>query len=322
MDNVRAVVDYVHEKSSAVKRAVLLVSHGTVDDLDDLPAFVTNVRRGHAAPPELVAELRRRYEAIGGSSPLNRHQCRGGREARGVASAYPSPGPTACGSRRWPRCSRASSATGATHVAVVPLAQHSAHVYAEDARRAAQAAGLAVELHCASDWGQRPDLCSAFARRITAALEGLDRARTTVVMTAHSLPRSVVRARRPVRARGARLGRGHREARRARPALDARLPEPGDERRSRRVARAGSALDHRRRRGAAGRGHRLRAHRVSRGPRRDPLRPRHRGGRDRARQGASLRARAARSTPMRTSSSVLAGVAAAPAPASEEGGHG
>jgi ferrochelatase len=53
-----------------VSQAVLLVAHGTVDDLDDLPAFLANIRRGHPAPPELVAELRRRYVAIGGS-PLN-----------------------------------------------------------------------------------------------------------------------------------------------------------------------------------------------------------------------------------------------------------
>jgi ferrochelatase len=174
-----------------VSRAVLLVSHGTVDDLDDLPAFVSNVRRGHAAPPELVAELRRRYEAIGGGSPLNRINAEvAARLAATVGVAV------AWANRLWkptvaevlPRLVR----DGATHVAVVPLAQHSAHVYAEDARRAAQAAGLAVELHCASNWGQRPDLCSAFAARITRALEGLDRARTTVVMTAHSLPKSVV----------------------------------------------------------------------------------------------------------------------------------
>jgi ferrochelatase len=174
-----------------VSRAVLLVSHGTVDDLDDLPAFVTNVRRGHAAPPELVAELRRRYEAIGGSSPLNRINAEVAAKLAATVGV-----PVAWANRLWrPTVAEVLSRLvreGATHVAVVPLAQHSAHVYAEDARRAAQAAGLAVALHCASNWGQRPDLCSAFARRITGALEGLDRARTTVVMTAHSLPRSVV----------------------------------------------------------------------------------------------------------------------------------
>lgn len=174
-----------------MSRAVLLVSHGTVDDLDDLPGFVTNVRRGHPAPPELVAELRRRYEAIGGSSPLNRINAE---LAAKLAVALGVP--VAWANRLWkPTVDEVLSRLardGATHVALVPLAQHSAHVYAEDARRAAQTAGLSVTLRCASNWGQRPDLCAAFARRIGQALEGLERARTTVVMTAHSLPRSVV----------------------------------------------------------------------------------------------------------------------------------
>src|SRR6478735_5289266 len=49
---------------------VLLVAHGTVSDLDDLGAFVARIRHGRPAPAGLVEELRRRYEAIGGSSPL------------------------------------------------------------------------------------------------------------------------------------------------------------------------------------------------------------------------------------------------------------
>ena len=35
---------------------VLLVAHGTVTDLDDLPEFVANIRRGRPASPELVAK--------------------------------------------------------------------------------------------------------------------------------------------------------------------------------------------------------------------------------------------------------------------------
>jgi ferrochelatase len=174
-----------------MNRAVLLVSHGTVDNLDDLPAFVTNVRDGHAAPAELVAELRRRYEAIGGSSPLNRINAELAMKLGTTLGV-----PVAWASRLWkPTVAEVLSLLahdGATHVAVVPLAQHSAHIYAEGARGARQAAGLAVELRCASNWGQRPDLCSAFAGRIRQALDGLDRDHTTVVMTAHSLPRSAV----------------------------------------------------------------------------------------------------------------------------------
>ncbi|HEX8794956.1 MAG TPA: ferrochelatase [Polyangiaceae bacterium] len=172
-----------------MKHEVLLVSHGTVDALDDLAAFVTNVRRGHAPPPELVAELRRRYEAIGGSSPLNRINVQ-----LADALATKLGVPVRWANRLWKPTVRDAlrgiEADGAEQVAVVPLAQHSAHVYADDARKAAE--GTRLTLRCASNWGQDAKLSTAFAKRIVDALRGLDRARTTVVMTAHSLPKSVV----------------------------------------------------------------------------------------------------------------------------------
>jgi protoporphyrin/coproporphyrin ferrochelatase len=171
--------------------AVLLVSHGTVDRLDDLAAFVGNVRRGRPAPPELIAELRRRYEAIGGS-PLNRINVQIARKLEGRLGVR-----VASANRLWHPFVRevmaALAADGVRHVGVVALAQHSAHVYAEDAQRAAKERG--VDVVCAPAWGHRADLCAAFASRIAAALGASpDLARTTLVMTAHSLPRSVVDA--------------------------------------------------------------------------------------------------------------------------------
>jgi protoporphyrin/coproporphyrin ferrochelatase len=167
--------------------AVLLVAHGTVDDLDDLAAFVTNVRRGHPPGAELVAELRRRYEAIGGRSPLNAVNARVAAKLAGRLGVR-----TAWANRLWKPYTRDVLAglarDGVTRVVVVPLAQHSAHVYADDARRAAEGTGLAIV--AAPGWGQSPKLLDAFARRIRAVLG--DGARTTVVLTAHSLPRAVV----------------------------------------------------------------------------------------------------------------------------------
>ncbi len=171
--------------------AVILVSHGTVDRLDDLAAFVGNVRRGRPAPPELVAELRRRYEVIGGS-PLNRINEQIARKLEGRLGVR-----VAAANRLWhpfvAEVIGALAADGVRHVGVVALAQHSAHVYAEDAQRAAKERG--VDVVCAPAWGQRADLCAAFASRIAAVLgASLDPRRTTLVMTAHSLPRSVVDA--------------------------------------------------------------------------------------------------------------------------------
>jgi ferrochelatase len=172
--------------------AVLLVSHGTVDDLDDLAAFVTNVRRGHEPGPQLVAELRRRYEAIGGKSPLNAINAELARKLGARLGT-----PVAWASRLWKPTVREVvaelAAGGVRRIALVPLAQHSAKVYADDARRAVE--GLGVELVSASNWGQEPGLLHAFGRRVAEALRPLrELDQTTVVLSAHSLPNAVVDA--------------------------------------------------------------------------------------------------------------------------------
>ena len=66
------------------KDGVLLVAHGTVSDLDDLPAFVARIRRGRPAPPGLVEELRHRYEVIGGSPLLDLTKA----QAQGLSERY------------------------------------------------------------------------------------------------------------------------------------------------------------------------------------------------------------------------------------------
>jgi protoporphyrin/coproporphyrin ferrochelatase len=167
--------------------AVLLVSHGTVDNLDDLAAFITQVRRGRLPGADLVAELRRRYQAIGGQSPLNTINARVAAKLADRLGAR-----VAWANRLWTPYVRdvlaELAADGVARLAVVPLAQHSAHVYAEDAQRGAEGTGVA--LACAPGWGQTPELHAAFVRRIRQVLGAP--ARTTVLLTAHSLPRIVI----------------------------------------------------------------------------------------------------------------------------------
>jgi ferrochelatase len=50
--------------------SVLLMAYGTPSSLDDLEAYYTHIRRGRPPEPAPLAELRGRYEAIGGVSPL------------------------------------------------------------------------------------------------------------------------------------------------------------------------------------------------------------------------------------------------------------
>src|SRR5262245_63231687 len=49
---------------------VLLMAHGTPSSMDEMPEYLRVVRGGRPPSPELVAEMRHNYEAIGGRSPL------------------------------------------------------------------------------------------------------------------------------------------------------------------------------------------------------------------------------------------------------------
>jgi ferrochelatase len=51
---------------------VLVMAYGTPAATEGVEAYYTHVRRGRPPPPELLADLQRRYQAIGGLSPLAR----------------------------------------------------------------------------------------------------------------------------------------------------------------------------------------------------------------------------------------------------------
>ncbi len=185
---------------TAAGTAVLLVGHGTVDDLDDLPAFLAAIRRGHPPPPDLAAEIRRRYEAIGGKSPLlsisqelaNKLEARLGRPVRLAMRLW----------RPYPKEVLASLAElGVRRVVVVALAQHSAHVYTEAVKKAAAelaaSGGPELEIDGAPNWGRSAALTRAFARAVLDAIADLGRPAADrallLLFTAHSLPLSVIR---------------------------------------------------------------------------------------------------------------------------------
>ncbi|WP_138753259.1 ferrochelatase [Paenibacillus sinopodophylli] len=58
-------------KNEGKRIGVMVMSYGTPESMDDVEAYYTHIRRGNAPTPELLAELKGRYEAIvGGVFPL------------------------------------------------------------------------------------------------------------------------------------------------------------------------------------------------------------------------------------------------------------
>ena len=53
-----------------MKQGVLLLAHGAPERLEDVESYLTFVRGGRPASARIVEEVKSRYQAIGGSSPL------------------------------------------------------------------------------------------------------------------------------------------------------------------------------------------------------------------------------------------------------------
>ncbi len=170
--------------------AVLLVSHGTMASLDELPSFLASIRRGHPAPPELLEEVRRRYQAIGGESPLLAINERVARKLaeRTQLATYSA---ARHGSPPLRGVLERMLADGVQRVVVLPLGQYSAPIYEAAVREAG--ADLPLTFVAAANWGQHPALLGLYANKVEQALAAVG-APARVLLSAHSLPQAVIDA--------------------------------------------------------------------------------------------------------------------------------
>lgn len=174
---------------------VLVMAYGTPERPDELEAYYTDIRRGRPPTPEQLADLRRRYDAIGGLSPLaalTRAQAAGLQRELDRRS-----------DGRWhvelglkhanPRIEAgvdALVAAGVTRAVAIVLAPHySALSVGEYMTRAREAAGDRLEIVPVLAWGTHPALVALLAQRVQAAVGRFPAtARVELLVTAHSLP--------------------------------------------------------------------------------------------------------------------------------------
>jgi ferrochelatase len=175
------------------RTAVLLGYHGTVAHADETEAFLTAIRRGRPTPPELVREVRRRFEHIGGSPlrHISEEQARALEARLGV--------PVRAAARVWhPSAADVVAelaALGVRRVVSLPLAPPWVHVYHAAFEPIVRARGL--DFVGAPSWGLAPALVDAFVEAIAEAharFAAAERAGLGVVLSAHSLPVRVLDA--------------------------------------------------------------------------------------------------------------------------------
>jgi protoporphyrin/coproporphyrin ferrochelatase len=178
---------------------VLLCSYGSAAGVDDVPRYLTRIL-GRPPRPEHLADLQRRYAAVGGSTPLHATTARQaallqralGEDWRvevGMKHSAPS---IADGLR-------ALVEAGVDRGVVLPLAAQDSHVsvggYHRAAREALAAMPGAPAFAEVRGFATQPLLLEAWAERVQTGLAAVPkplRQEATVLFTAHSLPSRVI----------------------------------------------------------------------------------------------------------------------------------
>jgi ferrochelatase len=183
---------------------VVAMAYGTPAEPQQLEAYYTHIRHGHRPPPELLEELRRRYQAIGGLSPLLEHTRT---QVRGLQAALDSRAParfrTAPGMKHAPPFLEEGIAAlvqqGVQRIIGLVLAPHySTMSVGEYIQRAQAACPSTVPFSAIKSWHLVPGYLAYLTEqvlRVRARMEaktGIAAESIHVLFTAHSLPTRIL----------------------------------------------------------------------------------------------------------------------------------
>ena len=168
-----------------MREAVLLLAHGAPERVEDVESYLQYVRGGRPPSAQVVEEVRRRYQQIGGSSPLlawTRKQADALAALLGI--------PVFFGMRNWhpfiTETMEQVRVAGVERIAAICLApqfsEMSVGLYIRRTEEAREQAGVKAEIVWAKSFSTEPLLIDAFVERL-APLVG-----PRVLFTAHSLP--------------------------------------------------------------------------------------------------------------------------------------
>lgn len=183
-------------------QGVLLMTFGAVESLDDLPQYFSNIRGGIPASPEQLADLRARYERIGGKSPLV-HITR--RQATALEGAIRRQGhdvPVEIGMRFWsPSVEdgvRRLAERGARRITAISSGPYDSRIsigsYERHLKAAIAAVDPGLEAELVRQWFDAPNLDRAWQHQYEQALQetGWSQESCYVLLSAHSLPERIL----------------------------------------------------------------------------------------------------------------------------------
>ncbi|MBI2404084.1 MAG: ferrochelatase [Gemmatimonadetes bacterium] len=175
--------------------AVLLVAYGAPLSLDDVEPYLLDVRGGRSTPVEMVEDLRARYAAIGGRSPLLDRT----REQAEALSRRLENRPVLVGMRHWhPYIKDAladAARCGVCRAVVVAMAPHYSRLSIGAYQQQVDQARGPIDVYFVSHWFDHPRFLDAVADRVRAALQRFPHQvqdQVPIIFTAHSLPQRIL----------------------------------------------------------------------------------------------------------------------------------
>jgi protoporphyrin/coproporphyrin ferrochelatase len=188
---------------SATPDAILLLSFGGPEGMDEVMPFLENVLRGKSVPLERMREVATHYEHFGGVSPINAQNRALLGALRAELAAEGLDLPVYWGNRNWYPflidTLREMSGDGVKSALAFVTSAYGSYSgcrqYVEDIVRARGEMGdAAPEIHKLRLYYNHPRFIEANAAQVAAAIEQVPpeaRAGAALVFTAHSLPRAL-----------------------------------------------------------------------------------------------------------------------------------
>jgi protoporphyrin/coproporphyrin ferrochelatase len=178
---------------------VLVMAYGGPDHLDEVEPYLMDVRGYRATAPEIVHEVRERYRAIGGRSPIRE---RTQAQANAIESVLNEGGQdfkAFVGMRHWHPFIQDTlaemRAQGIERTVGLVMAPHYSRMSIQAYFNKIEEANSGMQIARIHDWHLLPEYLDALVGRLQAALERFPesvRAEVLVIFTAHSLPERIL----------------------------------------------------------------------------------------------------------------------------------
>ena len=181
-----------------------MLAYGSPDSLDDMEAYLNDVRGGRPMSRDFVAEFKRRYAQIGGRSPLNENTFDQAECAERALRARGHDVRVYVGMRHWSPWIRDTvgqmSRDGIEEAVAIVMAPHYSRLsigkYREAVDESVKSAGSRIQFSFVDSWWRQTALLDAQEAHVRSGLASFsceDRNSVKIIITAHSLPERLLK---------------------------------------------------------------------------------------------------------------------------------